>query len=77
MPARPPLRQLEILDLISNGLTYLEAAKKMGIKRNTVRSQLYSLYLRLGANNMAHAYKLCVLHNYLPFPTIHDVESPS
>jgi DNA-binding NarL/FixJ family response regulator len=49
---RPQLtpRQVEVLGLLAEGLTYREAAKRLGTSWRTVSTQAYQAYERLGVS---------------------------
>lgn len=56
---RPPptARQLEVLDVLSRGLTGQQAARRLGVSPNTIRSHLTGVLWRLDARNTAHAVR--------------------
>lgn len=51
-------RQVEVLWLLSHGLTKAEAAERLVLSEDTVRSHATNVYRRLGARSMAHAVRL-------------------
>jgi DNA-binding CsgD family transcriptional regulator len=53
-------RELEALALIGMGLNNNEAAKRLGVRVNTVRNHIWNLMQKLGANGRAHAIVLAV-----------------
>lgn len=62
---RPQPRQLEIASLHADGLTCQEIADQLGIRVNTVYKQMRRLYRDLGADNMAHAYRICLAYGHI------------
>ena len=59
--ARPgttlPPRELQILDLASHGLTDDAIAKQLYLTRNTVKTHIRALLIRLDARNRTHAVR--------------------
>jgi LuxR family transcriptional regulator, maltose regulon positive regulatory protein len=61
MAAVPPAGQaltgaeLRLLPLLSTHLSYLEIARELFLSRNTVKSQAYSIYQKLGASSRSQA----------------------
>ncbi len=53
-------RELEILAQIGMGLSNEEAAKKFGVRVNTVRNHIWNIMQKLGATSRAHAIVLAV-----------------
>lgn len=70
-PPRPargcPLtaRQLQILTLLAEGLTYGHIARRIGIGTSTVRTHIHNAYNRLGVHNRAHAVILAAEQGWL------------
>lgn len=56
-PTGPKLspREIEILGVISRGLTNVEAASVLGISRSTIRTHLENIYQKLEVNNRVEA----------------------
>lgn len=50
----PTRRELEILDLVAEGLNGREITKKLWISDNTLKSHLRSLFKKTGAHNQAN-----------------------
>lgn len=48
-------REVQVLQTAADGLTTVEAAEKLGLHPNTVKSHKQRLAKRLGASNTAHA----------------------
>ncbi|MFP4344414.1 MAG: LuxR C-terminal-related transcriptional regulator [Anaerolineales bacterium] len=48
-------RELEVLDLLGEGLTYGEIAERLIVSINTVRYHIKGIYGKLGVNRQAHA----------------------
>jgi len=59
-PPRPALtlRERQVLELLSNGASYVEIARELAIGLNTVRSHIRSLYEKCGVTNSAEAVNL-------------------
>lgn len=51
-------RQLEILALVAEGMTNKEIGDKLHLSLGSVSTSLRALYLRIGANDRAHAVYL-------------------
>ncbi|MBV8944891.1 MAG: helix-turn-helix transcriptional regulator, partial [Solirubrobacterales bacterium] len=51
-------RQLEVLTLAAEGLSYQDIATRLFISSNTVKFHLRTIYLRLGVRNRAAAARL-------------------
>ncbi|MFE7592397.1 response regulator [Kitasatospora sp. NPDC057512] len=66
-PAPAPLsaRELEILELVAQGTTNREAARKLFISEATVKTHLLHLYAKLGVNDRAAAVAAGFSHGYL------------
>jgi len=56
-------RQVEVLRLVSEGLTDKEIAIRLGIRASSVKNHCRNAYDRLGAVNRPHAVKI-FLTNY-------------
>lgn len=65
-------RQIQILALLAEGLTYHEIAAKLGTSIHTIRAQISSglspLYDRLGARNRVHAVAIGLAHDLIDAP---------
>jgi DNA-binding NarL/FixJ family response regulator len=48
-------RELEVLELISNGLTNAEAARRLNLSVHAIKFHLAGIYSRLGVNNRTEA----------------------
>jgi len=53
-------RQLEVLDLVKDGLTSSEIAEKLGVKDGSVRNQLSNVYRVLRVKNRREAIKRAI-----------------
>ncbi|HEY9101175.1 helix-turn-helix transcriptional regulator [Chitinimonas sp.] len=60
--ATPNITEKEqaILQLLSQGMQDKEIALSLGKSPQTIRNQLHTLYLKLGAKNRAHAVAISV-----------------
>lgn len=61
-------REVQSLWCKAHGLTYEDAAKKMGANPLTVKTHLRRAYARLGASDGAHAVALCFRMGVFPPP---------
>ena len=64
LPPPPPRalltgRQVEVVELISRGLTSQEIGKELGLRPKTVENYKQRLFARLGVQNQAHAVARC------------------
>ncbi|GAB3739520.1 response regulator transcription factor [Amycolatopsis oliviviridis] len=66
-PASGPLsqRELEVLELIAQGSTNREAAKRLFISEATVKTHLLHVYAKLGVNDRAAAVATAFSQGYL------------
>ncbi|MEU3566848.1 helix-turn-helix transcriptional regulator [Kitasatospora sp. NPDC036755] len=72
--ARPPEQEIlprhkKCAVLLASGLSYKQAARRLGLSPLTVKSHLHGLYKRLGASGGAHAVHL--LHALKELPADH------
>lgn len=55
LPPRSPwkltLRQIDVMNLVSHGMTNKEIARKLGISENTVRAHLAAIFQEMGVNS--------------------------
>jgi len=58
-------RQVEILTLLSEGVTFPKIAEKLGCSRGAVNSCVAHAYAKLGARSAAHAVRLGFEHGIL------------
>lgn len=65
-PLSPESR--EVLQLIAEGVTNAEAARRLGLAVDTVKSRCRVLYRRLGARDRAHAVALGFVLGHLRAP---------
>lgn len=71
-PAPPPslsVRQIEMLHLMSYGLTHAEIGRRLFIHEDTVKRHLRRAYSVLGARGRAHAVRLGLQRGVLKFDT--------
>ena len=54
-PSQPTDRELEILALVSEGLTNAQIAHRLRVSDNTVKFHLQNIYLKLGVRNRTEA----------------------
>jgi DNA-binding NarL/FixJ family response regulator len=66
-PASEPLsqRELEVLELVAQGLTNRDAARQLFISEATVKTHLLHLYAKLGVNDRAAAVATAFSRGYL------------
>ena len=53
-------REIQMLTLISDGLTYPQIATSMGLSHQTIKNMTMNMRARLGAKNNAHAVKIWI-----------------
>ena len=61
-PAGLTAREVEVLQLLAQGLTYAQIAEKLIITRRTVNGHVTSIYSKLGVNGRAAATRFAVGH---------------
>ncbi|HZR91410.1 MAG TPA: helix-turn-helix transcriptional regulator [Gaiellaceae bacterium] len=54
-PPRPSPRELELLELMADGLTDVEIAERLSISAKTMRSRLHALRMKMHARTRTHA----------------------
>jgi DNA-binding NarL/FixJ family response regulator len=54
-PSQPTDREMEILALVSEGLTNAQIARRLRVSDNTVKFHLQNVYLKLGVRNRTEA----------------------
>ena len=52
------VREIDVLQLLSRGFTYMEIGKQLGISVHTVTSHIKKSYRKLGAHSAAEAVTL-------------------
>jgi DNA-binding NarL/FixJ family response regulator len=68
MPRRPradglTTREVEILRLVTGGLTNRQLAEELGVSTRTVDAHLRSVYAKLGVKSRSAATRIAVEHN--------------
>lgn len=58
-------RELEVLDLIAEGCTNREAARRLFVSEATIKSHLLHAYAKLGVNDRAAAVAIALSRGYL------------
>ena len=58
-----PVRENEILQLLSKGLLYKEISDKLSISVNTVRQHIHNIYEKLHVQNRTEAINKGIRHN--------------
>ena len=48
-------REIEVLECLSSGISYLQAAEKLSISRNTLKTHTKRIYQKLGVNSLLQA----------------------
>jgi DNA-binding NarL/FixJ family response regulator len=62
-PAGLTAREVEVLRLLAQGLTYAQIAENLIISRRTVNAHVISIYSKLGVNSRLAATRFAVDHN--------------
>lgn len=63
-------RELEILELISNGYSDKEIAYNLSISARTVQTHVTRIVIKLGARNRTNAVANYIRHSYMDFAGI-------
>lgn len=63
-------RQLEVLDLLDEGLTLAEISKKLWIEQKTARVHAWRIRRALGARTTAQAMGIAYRRGILPVPAV-------
>ncbi|HSU13878.1 response regulator transcription factor [Longimicrobium sp.] len=61
-PSQPTDREMEILALVSEGLTNAQIAARLRVSDNTVKFHLQNVYLKLGVRNRTEAAAYFLRH---------------
>ena len=61
-PADLTVREVEVLRLLAQGLTYAQIAEALVISRRTVNAHLTSIYSKLGVHSRAEAAQYAMQH---------------
>ena len=56
-------REREVVDAVSRGLTFKEAARRLGVAPSTVSNHLYRVYQKLGVHSRSALAKLVHEHD--------------
>jgi ATP/maltotriose-dependent transcriptional regulator MalT len=48
-------REIEVLECLASGTSYLQAAEKLSISRNTLKTHTKRIYQKLGVNGLLQA----------------------
>ena len=62
---KPTARQLEVLQLLANGFSQTQIAKKLQITPDTVAAHIKRTKHRLKARTLPHAVILCLQNKYI------------
>lgn len=62
---QPSRRQLDILSLHAQGMTFREISETIYLSERTIRWHLDSLRSRLGARSLSNAVVICVARGYM------------
>jgi DNA-binding CsgD family transcriptional regulator len=62
-PAGLTTREVEVLRLLAQGLTYAQIAENLIITRRTVNGHVTSIYSKLGVNGRAAATRFAAEHH--------------
>src|SRR6185437_12931499 len=65
-------RQLEVLGLVAQGLSYEEIGARLFISPNTVKFHLRTIYLRLGVRNRVAAARMLTERGHPSMPSAAD-----
>jgi len=67
VPATTPLtrRQMEILNLMAQGLSNGEIAEVFSLDERTIKNHITSIFRKMEANNRTHAVVLALRHNLI------------
>ena len=63
-------RELEILQLVAEGLSNAELARKVWVTEQTVKFHLSNIYRKLSVSNRTEASRWAQLHGLLPTPSV-------
>lgn len=59
-------REVEVLALITQGMSNLEIAEHLYLSINSVKTYIRSAYAKIGASSRARAVAWCLLHGFAP-----------
>ena len=66
--SKPTARQLEVLQLLANGLRRAEVGKELNIGIPTVSTHLKKANKKLDANNRTHAVAIVLRKGWIDYP---------
>ena len=58
-------REFEVLTLLSEGMTNLEIARRVGISESTARFHIGNLFMKLGCSNRTEAVRIALRNNLI------------
>lgn len=59
-------RELDVLRLVSQGLTKAQVGEALGLSEHTVKTHLFRVARRLGTHNTTHAVATAIRSGWLP-----------
>lgn len=61
----PTSRQIQILDLVSRGMSYRQMARELALSENTIKVHLHLLYKRLNVSGRTQAINYARIHEWI------------
>jgi HD-GYP domain-containing protein (c-di-GMP phosphodiesterase class II) len=71
-PAGLTVREVEVLRLVSRGLSSKEIANRLVISPKTARNHIEHIYTKIGASSRVNASLFAIQHGLLPADAFHD-----